>query len=193
MCLRCAAEKPRKMAKQRLAKAKKLLQEKKQDEFYSEVSRALWGYVSDRFGIPLSELNRENVTSALRSRSVSPETITSIASTMDQCEFARFAPAADSLQMEHVFESASSSSPQSRTSCDEHLLSASPFFCFLFWSDPLALESHSRENRMFALNRPTRHTAPATTRKRQSSMKKSCRKDMKARLSTTIWAIATTK
>lgn len=101
------SKKAKKAAQQRLAKAKKLLNEKKQEEFYSEVSRALWGYLSDRFGIPLSELNRENVTSTLQARSVSPETITSIASTMDQCEFARFAPGADSLQMEHIFQSAS--------------------------------------------------------------------------------------
>ncbi|HSP05910.1 MAG TPA: BatD family protein, partial [Acidobacteriota bacterium] len=96
----------RKVAQQRLAKAGKLLQEKKQVEFYAEVSRALWGYLSDRLGIPVAELSREAVQAALQARSVTTETIVSIAGTMDQCEFARFAPAGDSLQMENFFQGA---------------------------------------------------------------------------------------
>jgi hypothetical protein len=98
------SRKARKIAKQRLSNAKKLLAEKKKEEFYAEVSRALWGYLTDRLKIPPSDLNRETISSTLQQRAVSSDTISSIISTMEQCEFARFAPQSDSLQMEVVFK-----------------------------------------------------------------------------------------
>ncbi len=98
------SRKARKIAKQRLSNAKKLLEEKKKEEFYAEVSRALWGYLTDRLKIPPSDLNRETIASSLQQHSVSSDTISAIISTMEQCEFARFAPQSDSLQMEAVFK-----------------------------------------------------------------------------------------
>jgi hypothetical protein len=98
------SRKARKIAKQRLSIAKKLLEEKKKEEFYAEVSRALWGYLTDRLKIPPSDLNRETISSTLQQRAVSSDTISAIISTMEQCEFARFAPQSDSLQMEIVFK-----------------------------------------------------------------------------------------
>lgn len=98
------SRKARKIAKQRLSNAKKLLDEKKKEEFYSEVSRALWGYLTDRLKIPPSDLNRETIATTLQQHSVSSNTISAIISTMEQCEFARFAPQSDSLQMEAVFK-----------------------------------------------------------------------------------------
>lgn len=98
------SRKARKIAKQRLSNAKKLLEEKKKEEFYAEVSRALWGYLTDRLKIPPSDLNREMIATTLQQHSVSSNTISAIISTMEQCEFARFAPQSDSLQMEVVFK-----------------------------------------------------------------------------------------
>lgn len=34
----------------------------KQSEFYDEVLRALWGYVSYKLNIPVEKLSRENIT-----------------------------------------------------------------------------------------------------------------------------------
>ncbi len=51
-------KKANKVAKKRLKSAKYYLGEKKQELFYDEVSRALWGYISDKLNISLSELNR---------------------------------------------------------------------------------------------------------------------------------------
>ena len=42
-----------KIAIKRLKVAEKYLKEHKQEEFYSEVLRALWGYFSDKLSIPL--------------------------------------------------------------------------------------------------------------------------------------------
>ena len=100
------SRKAKKTAQLRLAKAKKFLREKKQEEFYAETSRALWGYLTDRLNIPFAELNREKVQSALQARSVPTETAAGILSAMDLCEYARFAPGSDPAQMEQVFQGA---------------------------------------------------------------------------------------
>ena len=84
--------KARKMAQRRLVEARKLLREKKKEEFYFEVSRALWGYVADKLGLPPAELSLGGVCSLLQSRGASNEVVSKLTSTIEQCEFARFAP-----------------------------------------------------------------------------------------------------
>ena len=46
-----------KIARKRLKKANDFLKSGKQEDFYEEISRALWGYLSDKFGISLAELS----------------------------------------------------------------------------------------------------------------------------------------
>jgi hypothetical protein len=98
--------KARKMAQRRLVEAKKLLTEKKKEEFYTEVSRALWGYVGDKLGIPPSDLSVDTARITLESRKVSQETVVHLTATIEQCEFARFAPSEDSLQMDGIYNDA---------------------------------------------------------------------------------------
>lgn len=98
--------KARKMAQKRLQEAKKYLHEKKKEEFYLEVSRALWGYVSDKLGLPPVDLSLEIVRVSLESRGVPSEAALKLTSTIEQCEFARFAPSQDSLQMDNVHNEA---------------------------------------------------------------------------------------
>jgi len=93
----------RKMAQQRLAIARKLLHTKKKEEFYTEISRALWGYIGDKLGIPPADLSTDSIRSALTERHVPEESLTKFLSTIEQCEFARFAPSADSFQLETVY------------------------------------------------------------------------------------------
>jgi hypothetical protein len=96
--------KARKMAQRRLTEAKKYLDAKKKEEFYLELSRALWGYVSDKLTLPQSDLSVDSVRSSLAARNVSPEHITKLTSTIEQCEFARFAPSSESSMMENVYK-----------------------------------------------------------------------------------------
>ncbi len=98
--------KARKIAQRRLGEAKKYLNGKKKEEFYTEISRALWGYVADKLGIPPSDLSVEAARSSLESRGIPVETINQITSTIEQCDFARFAQAGDSLQMSDVYTQA---------------------------------------------------------------------------------------
>ncbi len=103
--VRLKSKRATKIAKQRLKSAKQLLDEKKKESFYEEISRALWGYVSDRLGIQLSELSKDSVTDKLTSRKVSEETIGKLLASLDQCEFARFAPSTDSVEMDKMYTS----------------------------------------------------------------------------------------
>jgi hypothetical protein len=98
--------KARKMAQRRLTEAKKYLAAKKREEFYAELSRALWGYIGDKLGIPPANLSLDTVRSTLESHQVPPETVSSLAATFEQCEFARFAPSADSVEMESAYRKA---------------------------------------------------------------------------------------
>lgn len=96
----------RKMARRRLAEARKFLDQKKTEEFYSEVSRALWGYASDKLSIPRAELSTESVRASLLSKGAKDETVGKFLATIEQCEFARFAPSADASGLEDAYSSA---------------------------------------------------------------------------------------
>src|SRR5208283_2898414 len=76
--------KARKMAQRRLTEAKKFLHTKKREEFYAEVSRALWGYIGDKLGISPADLSLEAVRTALAAGSVPDEAIAKLTATIEQ-------------------------------------------------------------------------------------------------------------
>jgi hypothetical protein len=84
--------KANKVATARLKKAKSFLDAKQQEPFYEEVSQALWGYISDKFNIPLSELSLETAQISLEQRNVDESLSRQFIETLQHCEFARFAP-----------------------------------------------------------------------------------------------------
>ena len=98
--------KANRMAKKRLVTAKKMLHEKNYVKFYDEVFKALWGYVSDKLGIPPSDLSKESASDALKQKNVSEESIAKLTGTLDYCEFARFASASASVNPESVYNDA---------------------------------------------------------------------------------------
>ena len=85
------SRKANKVAMKRLSAAKKFLAEKKSDAFLDEMFKALWGFVSDRLQIPVSQLSKENVAAALLAKSVSEASVKQFTDTLDSCEMARFA------------------------------------------------------------------------------------------------------
>ncbi len=84
------------IARKRLASAKKFLAQDKKELFYEEISKALWGYLSDRLNIPVSSLSKESAVAWLTEKNINPEMITKLSETIDECEFSRFAPGAES-------------------------------------------------------------------------------------------------
>ena len=95
-----------KAATKRLRTAAKLM--KADDEhFYDEVMRALWGYVSDKLNLPVTDLNKDNISEMLVLRGVNEESIGEFLRTLGDCEFARFAPGNAKDNMEHMYNAAS--------------------------------------------------------------------------------------
>jgi hypothetical protein len=98
--------KARAMAKRRLQTASKYLAAKQKEEFYAEVSRALYGYIGDKLGIPPADCSIETVRRELEQRQLPAELIAKLTGTIEQCEFARFAPATDATGMDTVYAEA---------------------------------------------------------------------------------------
>ncbi|MEI6748826.1 MAG: protein BatD, partial [Bacteroidota bacterium] len=67
---------------------------------------ALWGYLSDKFNISLSELSTESVRMALQPKEVDESIITQFTDTLHHCEYARFAPGDKSTIMEQIYNEA---------------------------------------------------------------------------------------
>ncbi len=95
-----------KIAIKRLKKGHDYLKAGKQEEFYVEISQAIWGYLSDKFGIPLADLSMDSIQDALVSRNVQDEIILQVKETLSDTEFARFAPGDKSMTMGNTYEKA---------------------------------------------------------------------------------------
>ena len=85
-------KKANKVAVKRLRKASRFMKQNKRDEFYDEVLRALWNYVSDKFSMPAEQLSRDNISEQLSTRNVEPHVIDSFIEAINECEYARYAP-----------------------------------------------------------------------------------------------------
>ncbi len=80
------------VALKRLRAARGFMQAGKQDEFYQELARALWGYVSDKLGIAPSQLVRDNIAARLEAYGASADETRAVIDVLDECEQARFTP-----------------------------------------------------------------------------------------------------
>jgi len=95
-----------KVSRTRLKQASNYIRENKDAAFYEEVMKAAWGYMSDKLGIPLSELTKDNVIESLNSKQINTELGHRLVKLLDQCEFARYAPAAVQSSKEDLYTEA---------------------------------------------------------------------------------------
>ena len=97
-----------KVANKRLKRAKRFMQKGLSDQFYEEMLTALWGYFSYKLSIPVSELNRDNISKELANYGMNEADIDRIISILDECEFARYAQSAATagISMDKVFAEA---------------------------------------------------------------------------------------
>ena len=54
-----------KVAQKRLSLAKKLMASNEKEKFLDEISKAMWGFISDKLQIPVSDLSKESATESL--------------------------------------------------------------------------------------------------------------------------------
>ncbi len=103
---RTRGRKANKIAIKRLKLASTLLAERKQNEFYDEVLKALWGYIADKLNMPQEQLNKDNIQAQLEGKSVGQTLIDEFINVLNQCEFARYAPGEGGTAMDSVYNSA---------------------------------------------------------------------------------------
>jgi len=96
--------KANKISRKRLKKALKYMKANESANFYTEILKATWGYLSDKLSIPISNLSKDNVSEILEIHQVDKETLKNLMELLDACEFARFAPSAISGGMEDIYK-----------------------------------------------------------------------------------------
>ncbi len=99
-------KKANKVAVKRLKIAKRLLGEGKKNEFYDEILKTLWGYMSDKMNIPVSQLSKDNVANELEKKGVDSTLIKDLNEVLNEAEFARYAPGDASQAMDKVYSMA---------------------------------------------------------------------------------------
>jgi hypothetical protein len=92
-----------KMARKRLVVAEQNLKAANKEKFYVEISQALYGYVSDKLNISVAHLTKENITNTLQSKGVTDVLIENLITTIDTCEYARYAPNAVSGDLQTIY------------------------------------------------------------------------------------------
>lgn len=96
-------KKANKVATRRMKLAGKLLAENKKNEFYDEVLKALWGYISDKLSIPVSQLSKDNIEAELTNYGVPEALIAEFIGVLNECEYARYAPGNENETMDKVY------------------------------------------------------------------------------------------
>lgn len=96
-------KKANKVATRRMKLAGKLLAENKKNEFYDEVLKALWGYISDKLCIPVSQLSKDNIEAELTNYGVQEALIAEFIGVLNECEYARYAPGNENEAMDKVY------------------------------------------------------------------------------------------
>lgn len=94
------------VAVRRLKNAQSLMRNNRSNEFYDEVLKAVWGYLSDKLNIPQSQLSKDNIANRLAARGVDENLITELTQLLNEGEFARFAPGDTGATMDKVYRNA---------------------------------------------------------------------------------------
>ncbi|MDE6072711.1 MAG: BatD family protein [Muribaculaceae bacterium] len=97
-----------KIANKRLRKAANAMKRGNSEAFYDEMLIAIWGYLGDKLKMPNSELMRDNIKSVLSQKMIPQTDIDAVVELLDNCEFAKYAPAAASSGMEETYKTATS-------------------------------------------------------------------------------------
>jgi hypothetical protein len=96
-----------KVAVKRLHEASACIKRGETDRFHEEILKAIWGYLSDKLNIPVSDLTRNNAVAALQEKGIDEDKIKSLTDILDRCEYARYAPSSSGTEVTEIYEGAS--------------------------------------------------------------------------------------
>ena len=99
-------KKASKVALKRLKEASLHLKNGATEKFYEAVTRAFWGYLSDKMTIPFAELNKERASVELAHHKATESVVNRFIQILDTCEFARFAPGEANNRMLEIYDEA---------------------------------------------------------------------------------------
>ena len=99
--------KANKIALKRLKKAKKCIISNDFDGFFEEIEKSLWGYFADKFKIQIAKLSKETISIYFNSSAINNNIKGQFIALLDECEFARYAPASNkNAQMDRFLKKA---------------------------------------------------------------------------------------
>ncbi len=99
-------KKANKVARKRLKAAASFMKQNNNEAFHESILKAFEGYLSDKLGIPIADLSRETAVAGLQKRNVEQQVIDDFVSVVEQCEFARYAPASGSEARNELYTKA---------------------------------------------------------------------------------------
>jgi len=95
------------IAMKRLGKAKAVLDENSQKEFYAEIADALYGFVADKLNKEKAGLVRSELENEFEKHSIDPNVQSEYFDLINKCDFMRFAPSTVKLeQMKEFYQRA---------------------------------------------------------------------------------------
>lgn len=97
-------KKANKVAQKRLNLAHKFLSEGKKNQFYDEVMKAVWTYLSDKLSIPVAELNKENIRFKMEAKGIETDLIEDFTNILHTCEYASYAPGSGQQEMGNFYQ-----------------------------------------------------------------------------------------
>lgn len=92
------SRKANQIAMNSLRKAKRKLSEQTQREFYSEASKALFGFLADKLNIPAASIIMDEVEEMMKKRNIDPQVISQYLKCLQVCDYQRFAPSSSDLE-----------------------------------------------------------------------------------------------
>ncbi len=98
--------KANKVARKRLKLANQFMQKHDSEQFYAELLKAMWGYISDKLSIPSSQLLRQNISEQLTERGAEQQLCDNIIEVLDECEMARYTPSGSQEKMGTIYNKA---------------------------------------------------------------------------------------
>ena len=95
-----------KLAKKRLRNAERHLHAGDDNLFYEEIYKALWGGIADKFNIQQSLLSSDTIRRHLEEKAVDQTLQQQILKTLEDVDFARFAPGDSSAKKQSIYNEA---------------------------------------------------------------------------------------
>jgi hypothetical protein len=96
-------KKANRVALKRLREAADFMKNNRDELFYESILKAFWGYLSDKLSIPVASLNRDSAITELQNRNVDATLIDGLVKIIEQCEYARYAPAGGSSARQDLY------------------------------------------------------------------------------------------